>query len=619
MIRKGATFLLLLVSYMQVDAQPASPERLVARAGDKSVILHWNANKEADLKGYRVFRAENEAGPFEQPIPAVFRYQHFVDFSVKNSQNYYYRVRAINTGDEESLDSEIIEARPDSLDDELFTELVQQTAFDFFWYEANPENGLIRDRSTAGSSSSIAAVGFGLSALTVGVDRGWLTRAEARERILNTLSFFWNSAQGPEADATGYRGFYYHFLNMQTGQRAGTSELSTIDTALLMAGVIHVGEYFDGDEADEVRIRQLSDSLYLRVEWDWAQPRPPRISHGWRPGSGYIPFDWGGYNEAMVVYLLALGSPTHGVDPTAWTSWTSSYKWETHYDFSFVVFPPLFGHQYTHVWYDFRQMPDAYMNARGIDYFENSRRATLANQAYAIDNPKNWGHYSEQIWGLTASDVPSGYLARGAPPVQNDEGTIAPTAAGGSFPFTPVESLAALREMYNRYRTQLWWWYGFKDAFNPSANWFASDHLGIDQGPIVLMIENHRSGAIWDAFMKNEYVREGLLQAGFARSLPTEDLALPEVDSVFDVFPNPAMHDASVAYELAYPAEMELSLFDMLGRKVYSVSSGFRIAGVYRETIDLDHLAAGVYVVVLQIDGPAGKSNLLQRKLVVGK
>ncbi len=607
---RSTLFLLIMNMAIGAYAQPAPPERLVVRSGDQSVVLHWNAGEESDLKGYRIYRATEETGPFEQPVPAVFRDPHFVDFSVENGQVYYYAVRSVNLADEESTDSNIVQATPDILDDDAFINYVQQTAFDYFWYEANPENGLIKDRNTTNSASSIAAVGFGLSAITVGIDRGWLTREEARERVLTTLEFFWNSPQGPGSNTTGYRGFYYHFLDMATGLRAGNSELSTVDTALLLAGILHVGEYFKEQESEEERIRELADSIYTRVEWDWAQPRPPRIGHGWQPDSGHLPFDWGGYNEAMIVYLLALGAPVHTVNENAWSSWTSSYRWETHYGYSFVVFPPLFGHQYTHAWYDFRDIQDAYMSARGIDYFENSRRATLANRAYSIDNPRGWGHYSETIWGLTASDYPGGYIARGAPPAQNDEGTIAPTAAGGSFPFTPDESLAALRAMYDSYKTQIWWRYGFRDAFNIAENWFASDHLGIDQGPIVLMIENHRTGAIWNTFMENKYVKNGLLRAGFA--IPNHTEASTPIDAFeVDVFPVPAGSHYYVRFQAQGATEFKITMYDLLGRTVHSQQAIYLPAGNHEELIDVTALPNGMYLLRVE------HGNTTQTKKIV--
>jgi hypothetical protein len=508
------------------NATTIVPMGLVERTGDQSVILHWDAMADADLAGYHVYRAASTVGPFAQRSADLLHANHFVDFDVENNQTYHYQVRAFNTARGVSRSSEIIRATPVVLNDDAFLNLVQHTAFDYFWYEANPQNGLIKDRSIADSPCNIATVGFGLSALTVGIDRGWISREAGRERVRAALTFLHQSPQGPEPDATGYKGFYYRFLDMQTGRRVWDSELSTVDTALLLAGVLHVQQYFDQDDASEAEIRRLADALYRRVDWKWMQVRAEKISHGWRPETGFLPYDWDGYSEAMILYLLALGSPTSPVSHTAWTAWTSTYTWQTHYDHAFVVFPPLFGHQYSHVWIDFRGMQDAYMRRKGIDYFENSRRATLANWAYTQANPHGWSSYStDKVWGLTSSDAPTGYRAHGAPPAYNDDGTLSPTAPGGSFAFTPHESLTALRHMYDTYRPQLWGPYGFKDAFNPTQNWFATDYLGIDQGPIVLMIENYRSGRIWKRSMQSAAIQHGLREAGF---MPTEDTEKPQ-------------------------------------------------------------------------------------------
>jgi hypothetical protein len=399
------------------DAALVVPMGLVPRVGDRSVILHWDPLVDARLAGYRVYRAPSATGPFE-PHSAILPTNHFVDVAVENGSTYRYRVRAVDTAGRESHDSATISATPQALADEAFLDLVQHTAFDYFWYETNPANGLIKDRSSDPSLSSIAAVGFGLSALTVGIDRGWISREAGRARALTTLTFLWNSPQGPEADATGYHGFYYHFLDMQTGRRDGDSELSTIDTALLLGGVLHMQQYFDQPDATEAEIRALADAIYRRVDWPWMQVRSAKICHGWTPETGFLRYDWGGYNEAMILYLLALSSPSFPINADAWTAWTSSYAWQTHYGQAFVVFPPLFGHQYSHVWIDFRNIQDTYMRAKGLDYFENSRRATLANRAYAMANPHGWADYGENVWGLTASDIPSSYKARGAPPAK---------------------------------------------------------------------------------------------------------------------------------------------------------------------------------------------------------
>ncbi len=435
---------------------------------------------------------------------------------------------------------------PTTITDEEFLDDVQERTFDFFWETTNPANGLVPDRWPTESFSSIAAVGFGLTAYAVGVERGWITRAQAAERTLNTLRFFWTAPQGPDpAGMTGHQGFFYHFLDMQTGERFQTNELSSIDTGLLMMGVLFAQEYFDEDEPEEMQIRALADSLYRRVQWDWMLARPPEIAMAWRPERGFGEADYDGYNEAMFLYILALGSPSHEVGPESWTEFTSTNDWLTFYGREHVNFAPLFGHQYSHVWIDFRGIQDAYMRGRGIDYFENSRRATIAQRAYAMDNPNNWDGYGENIWGLTASDGPGGftatvsgrerqfraYWARGAAAGDvRDDGTIAPTAAGGSVPFAPEITIPALREMHRAVGQYLYGEYGFRDAFNltlddvagtprgrvvPGIGWFNDDYLGIDQGPIVLMIENYRTELVWEEMKESPYIVRGLCRAGF--------------------------------------------------------------------------------------------------------
>jgi hypothetical protein len=431
--------------------------------------------------------------------------------------------------------------------DRQFLDEVQQRTFGFFWETTNATNGLVPDRWPTESFSSVAAIGFGLTAYPVGAERGWVSRDEAVERVLTTLRFLWQAPQGPAAAGViGHRGFFYHFLDMQTGHRFERVELSTIDTALLMAGALFCREYFTADDVREAEIRSLADSLYRRVDWQWVMNTPNRISMGWHPETGFIPSDWHGYDEAMILMVLALGSPTYPVPTIVWDTYVGTNRWGTFYGQSHTGFAPLFGHQYSHVWIDFRGIRDDYSRARGIDYFENSRRATLAQRQYAIDNPMGWRGYSADVWGLTASDGPVdttlvvngvprrfwSYTARGASHTEvRDDGTIVPTAAGGSIPFAPEVTIRALRAMRERY-PQAWGQYGFLDAFNPTfqfagvrlthgrivpgVGWFDTDYLGIDQGPILLMAENYRSGMIWDVMKRNPYIIEGLRRARFS-------------------------------------------------------------------------------------------------------
>ncbi len=431
---------------------------------------------------------------------------------------------------------------------EAFVDSLQARTFAYFWETTNSRNGLAPDRWPNPPFASIAAVGFALTAYPIGVERRWVTRAEAAVRTLTTLRFMWGLPQGTDATGlAGDRGFFYHFLDMETGLRYRNTELSTIDTGLLLAGVLVVQQYFDGTDAREIAIRAYADSLYRRVEWPYfLRDQRPLITMAWRPERGFGPAAYRGYDEAMILYVLALGSPTHPIEPEAWRAFTSTYEWADFQGFTHVNFPPLFGHQYSHIFIDFRGIVDAYMRDRGIDYFENSARATRSQRQYAIANPGRWADYSGDIWGLTASDGPADttividgvsrrfhrYWARGAAaPYINDDGTIAPTAAGGSIPFAPDITTRALVAMRERYGDDLYTRYGFVDAFNPTLKdatlrllrgrivagkgWFDDNYIGIDQGPIVAMIENHRSGLLWELMKKNPYIVRGLCRAGF--------------------------------------------------------------------------------------------------------
>jgi hypothetical protein len=394
---------------------------------------------------------------------------------------------------------------------------LQFRTFLWFWEIANPKNGLVPDRWPTKSPSSIAAVGFALTVYPIGVERGWISRAQARERVLATLEFFANAKQGPDPrGVSGYKGFFYHFLDMETGERHRTNELSTIDTTLLFAGALFCQSYFDGDHDEERRIRNLAETLYTAADWRYFLVQPPLVQMSWRPEQGFGRGIWRGLNEGAILYLLALASPTYPVGKESWDAWVSTYQWLPFYGQEHINFAPLFGHQYSHMYIDFRGIQDEYLREKGIDLFENSRRATVSQRAYAIDNPNGFRDYGENIWGLTACDGPQGYRARGAAATGvRDDGTIAPTAAAGSLPFAPEIVIPTIAAMKERYGDSLYQKYGFVDSFNPTHNWFNDDYLGIDQGPIVIMIENYRTGLVWNVMKKNPHIIRGLQRAGF--------------------------------------------------------------------------------------------------------
>ena len=426
---------------------------------------------------------------------------------------------------------------------------IERRTFRWFWDHVNRKNGLVPDRWPTPSFASIAAVGFALPAYAIGAERRWCRRSEARDLTLTTLRFFWNAPQGPKSSGTaGHAGFFYHFLDIQTGLRFRNVELSSVDTTILLMGILFAGQYYDRADPAEREIRRLATAIYERADWNFFRSDGrAAISMGWHPGGGLIPANWEGFNEGMFVNILALGSPTHAAPGNLWSQWTATYPeyWRGQGATRRLAFPPLFGHQFSHIFIDFRGIRDAAMREAGLDYFENSRRETYAHRAYCVANPLGWRGYSKELWGLTACDGPGdfqlpyrgrkrtffGYGARGPAnePGGQDDGTIAPTAAVSSLPFAPeivIPCAAALRRQPGLFGP-----YGFKDSFNPSFTytdvrvdtgtvdpkhgWVAKDHLGIDQGPILLHAANYRDEFLWRYMRRVPAIRRGLTRAGF--------------------------------------------------------------------------------------------------------
>jgi len=411
---------------------------------------------------------------------------------------------------------------------------LQWTTIEYYIRESNFRNGLIADKTQPGSPASIAAVGMALASIPVFAERNLLPRSLLAKRVLNRLRFFWSSPQGPEPDATGYKGFYYHFLDMDTGRRLGQCELSTVDSAFLLAGMLTAAAYFDQDTEQEHEIRTLAEALYGRADWRWAQNGGATITHGWKPESGFLPYRWKGYDEALLLYVLGLGSPTYALPEESYAAFASTYEWKEIYGHEHLYAGPLFIHQLAHLWIDFRGIQDAFMRERGIDYFENSRRATYVQQQYAIRNPLQFEGYNEHCWGITASDGPGwtvrtirgnerrffDYIARGAP-YGPDDGTIAPWAVVASLPFAPEIVLPTIKN-FDLMDLGMLEPYGFKATFNrtfpvegSALGWVSPWHFGIDQGPIILAIENYRTGLLWRLMQRCPHIVTGLRRAGF--------------------------------------------------------------------------------------------------------
>ncbi|MFH1258213.1 MAG: glucoamylase family protein [Elusimicrobiota bacterium] len=494
-------------------------------------------------------------------------------------------------------------------DDELL-ELVERRAFDFFWEEANPSNGLIKDRANNFTPddyavASIASVGFGLTAICIADARGWISSEEAYDRVLTTLRTFRNG--GVES----VEGFFYHFLDMNTGQRAWDCELSSIDTTLFLAGALYAGRYFRGTP-----VETLAREIYEQVDWQWMAHNRSNyfVDMGWQnPTDGFLNIYWNSYNEGILLYFLAIGSPTHPIDSDVWKFIGRPVGSYGEYNFVYVGQNSLFAHQYPYLWLNLKNRKDG----KGYDYFDNSRKATLANRQYCIDNQASFSTYGTNSWGITACDGPDGYKAYTAPPTGSlikDDGTIAPTAAGGSLIFTSTESIAVLRNFYQTYSettNRLWGRYGFSDAFNlsvSSAGWFGQDVIGIDQGAILLAIENYRSGLVWDDFMKIDCIQTAMSKLNFTSEFDVTPSQ--PISGAFTVksYPNPFYLSKNktntISYRVAEEGPVKLRVYSLSGQLIREWDQGRQAVGEYKfgwsgENESNELIASGIYLLVL--------------------
>lgn len=416
------------------------------------------------------------------------------------------------------------------LSDAALLNRLQRGAFAYFQTFINRENGLVADTSRAGAPCSIAVVGFALSCYPIAVENGWMPRREAVALTLITLRFFQQSAQSSEADATGFKGFYYHFLDMETGKRVWQCELSLIDSTLLLAGMLTAASYFSG-AGDEQEIRELAAGLYARVDWKWAQDEGDTVRQGWKPECGFLHYGWEGYNESAILYVLGLGSPASKLDLSAFNNWTLTYQWENILGQNILYSGPLFTHLFSHAWIDFRGIRDKFMREKNSDYFINSQSTIAVHREYGARNPAGYVGYGRDFWGVTAGEGPNnqqvrhngkdirfyGYMSRGVP-YGPDDGTISPWAMLATLPFDSKAALEGTRYLLQRY-PQLCTDDRFSSGFNPTiavgGGWLSEGWFGLDQGLLVMMIENHRSGFIWKLMCDCPYIRSGLRRAGF--------------------------------------------------------------------------------------------------------
>jgi hypothetical protein len=389
-----------------------------------------------------------------------------------------------------------------SADDDKFLDDLEKLNVQYFWEQANPKTGLVKDRCNLhiideGTVASIAATGFGLTALCIADKRGFIDGPAASERVLTTLRSLWKKLPN-------HRGFFYHWANINTGERVWDAEISSVDTAILLCGVLTCRQHFKQTE-----IVDLANDIFNRVDWTWLSEDTSLLPHGWTPEFGFLPYRWDLYSELMMMYLLGLGSSEHPLQEETWSAWK---RLNFEYDGLRYIgsFAPLFIHQYSQAWFDFRGKRDKY-----ADYFKNSAIATDAHRRFCLELSKQFPDYSDDLWGITASDSVNGYVVWGGPPAVGPiDGTIVPSAAAGSLPFLPQPVMQVMRTIKNRYGAA-WSKYGFVNSFNPLKNWYDHDVIGIDTGITMVMAENARTGYIWNTFMQNPEARRGMERAGF--------------------------------------------------------------------------------------------------------
>jgi Uncharacterized protein conserved in bacteria len=550
-------FICLLADFAGAQT-PAAPQLLQAVGYERHVEITWQPNSEPNVTGYRLYRSADGGGQFVF-LKQVGKVPVATDWVGAPGLSYQYRVSAVANALEGSP-SATAQATTLDMDDEALLEMTQRATFRYFWDYAHPVSGMARERSNGDPNLvTVGGSGFGIMAIVVGAERGWVSREEALYRLIQIASFLQFSER--------HHGVWPHWIDGTTGKTIPFSQFDNggdlVETAFLVQGLLAAKQYFDQNTPLENGLRALIDDLWEGVEWDWYRKNGGNVLYWhWSPNFGWqMNFPLRGFYEAQIVYILAAASPTHPVPASLYqTGWTSSNYANPSVHFGYPIYcgpfggGPLFFAHYSYLGFDPRGKRDAFCN-----YFVRNRNHALIQHAYAIANPKNHSGYGPDCWGLTACDGPNGYAARDIWP-SNDDGTIAPTAALSSIPYAPQECLAALRHFYRARGERLWGPYGFYDAFHAGQNWVASSYLAIDQGPIVCMIENYRTGLLWRLFMQNPEIQPALSAIGFVPdNSPTSDVLLPENGMNLRVYPNPAFENGILSLEFVNPKKQKIN------------------------------------------------------------
>ena len=572
---------------------PAIPNVVLIKGYDSHIDLQWVANTEEDLGGYYIYQKEGDNYTRIGNVPNHdFFFSDYVGQGVTNT----YAVSAYDEDNNESGKSSDFSATTSAMTDDELLDMLEEANFRYFYYYGHPVSGLTRERYGSGNTCTSGGTGMGIMAIIVGIERGFITREEGAQRILKIIEFLKN--------ADRFHGAWSHWLNGETGDALPFSEKDNggdlVETAYAVQGILTARQYFNESNTTEDQIRSVATELWESVEWDWYRRTDNNAFLYWHWSPDY---EWQmnmgirGFNETMITYLLAIASPTHSVPASLYGSgWagTGYTNGKTFYGIKLDVGPdyggPLFFIHYSFMGFDPREKKDAYTN-----YFKYNRNAALVHQQYCISNPKSFVGYNESTWGLTASDDPIvGYTAH--TPMSNDNGTITPTAALSSFPYTPEASMAALKSFYFTYGENLWGSYGFYDAFNPTNNWTASSYISIDQGPIVAMVENYRSGLLWDAFMANPEIEPMLESIGFEEDITAlEEESIPLEFKLNQNYPNPFNPSTNISFSLPELSDVELTVYDILGNKIETLIHGQLTQGNHTVNWSAANIANGVY------------------------
>lgn len=596
------------------------PAGLSAAGHDSRIDLAWNVPGDSDVEGFFIYRSESQNGPFARLNAAPHPDPVYSDFFGRNNQTYYYYLTAVGANLNESAPSDTAAATSHAMSTEELLTSVQEATFRYFYDYGHPVSGMARERLNSGDVCASGGTGFGLMALIAGAERGFVTRQAAAARTLKIIRFLQNNA-------IRYHGAWAHWINGSTGQTIPFSQYDNggdlVETSYLVQGLLTVRQYYTGSDSVETEIRARATQLWEEVEWDWYRryPNGTSLYWHWSPNYGWqMNMQIRGYNEAMIVYLLAVASPTHPVPPSCYhIGWarTGAYPYlngKTFYGFTQWVGPdyggPLFFTHYSFLGFDPRDKADGYTN-----YFDNSRNIALIHHAYSIDNPLGHSGYDSLCWGLTASDDPWGYSAHAPYNIWGvDNGTITPSAALSSMPYTPDESIAAMEYFYYTLGASLWGQYGFKDAFNLNQNWFAGSYIAIDQGPIIVMIENYRSQLLWNLFMSNPEIPGMMAALGFSSTgIDPQEGSIPGRLELQQNYPNPFNGETVIRFRLPKSGKITLEIFNTLGQKVQQIyGEKFLAAGEQEARFTAGNLPSGIYYYRLR-----SRESAITRKMLL--